>query len=133
MEESQPDFITVEEVATILGVTPRQAARYQSKVRTQKAGSRVLYHKGDIEEQAARKGRAKDATRHFMKPSKPELVPISEMLEYLRERDADNKQLQQQLLQAAHRIGELEERLAHQQKLLTDERKPWWKRLFRRD
>ena len=85
------------------------------------------------------------------------------MLDYLRDRDTQIAHLQQQLLQAAHRIGELETLL--QQRLLPEDAdllrrqlmeseadrtvlrteiarlrtehqravQPWWKKLFRHD
>ena len=71
---------------------------------------------------------------------KMDLVPAGEMLEYLRERDNRNEQLQAQLVAAAAEIGALRERL-EQQKVLTEDNtalrqriaeleRPWWKRLF---
>jgi small-conductance mechanosensitive channel len=159
MQDEPPEehYIPVEEVAVILGVTIRQASRYADRVRTRKAGKRVLFHKGDIDAVAEEK-RIEDAARgearKYEPPkSKTELVPVGEMLDYLRERDAKIDQQQQQLIAAARRIGELEVQL--QQRLLPEDaqhlrqrlaeveaqatqlhaelerkNKSWWERLF---
>src|SRR3712207_2008868 len=115
---NEADYIPVEQVAVMLAVSTRQATRYKDRVRTIKAGNRILYHRGDIEEQARLKGREAEAKRAAeeykeQKPRKTELMPMGDVLEYLREKDAQmrekdahNERLQQQLLQAVHRIGE---------------------------
>jgi hypothetical protein len=162
-------YIPVEEVAVRLGVSIRQASRYAAKVRTQRIGQRMFYHRDDIEEQARLKGieyqasLGKEACRRTEKLPRVELMPPGDMLDYLRDRDTQVAHLQQQLLQAVHRIGELETLL--QQRLLpedadllrrqlmeseadrtvlrtemarlqTDHKRavqPWWKKLFARD
>src|SRR3712207_5139930 len=103
--QDENDYIPAEELATILGVTVRQATLYADRVRTVKAGKRILYHRGDVEALAAERqleGKARSEARHFEPPKpKAELMPPTELLEYLREKD-------QQLMAAARRIGELE-------------------------
>jgi len=127
-------YIPVEQVAAILGVTIRQASRYASKVRTERRGQRIFYHLDDIREQARLRGKEHQASidAHAYRPApqapKAELMPPGEMLNYLRERDAEVRQLQQQLLQAARRIGELEATL--QQRLLPDEANDLQRRLI---
>jgi hypothetical protein len=109
MQEEEA-YIPVEEVAVILGVSPRQAARYQDRVRTKRAGHRILYHRGDITAQAKLRGQGQDAqeaAKAYQQP-KAEGVPASELIQYLREREAHSDMLQEQLHQATHRIGELE-------------------------
>lgn len=109
MQEGEA-YIPVEEAAALLGVTPRQAARYKDRVRTKRAGQRILYHRGDIEQQAALKGQGQDAraAAKVYQPPKPARIPTDEFIQYLREREQHSDRLQEQLRQAAHRIGELE-------------------------
>ena len=152
-------YIPVEEAGRILGVTPRQANRYgtEGKIRTRKAGKRIMYHRGDVEALAEDLGVA-------FKPQKQqpqmELMPPGEVLNYLQQRDAQVYELTSKLTEAYHRIGQLEGTM--QQRLLPeDERQlrqqivdlererselraelerlkeeqenkpqPWWKRLF---
>ncbi len=117
------DYISVEEAADILGVTTRQARRYQHKVRSKVVGKRILLHRGDIAEQAGLKDEAlqvrDEAQSHRERPPRAELVAPGEFLDYLRERESHTERLQQQLIQAAHRIGELETQLA--QRLLPQD------------
>ena len=111
------DYITVEDAASILRVTTRQVNRYGKgnppKIRTQRAGKRLLYHAGDVDALADELG----AVRSVAPPAaKAELVPLGEMLQYQREREQDHARhvndLQGQLQQAARRVGELEAQLA---------------------
>src|ERR687885_1940504 len=117
------DYIPVEEAADILGVTIRQARRYQNKVRSKVVGKRVLLHRGDIVEQAGLKDEALqargEAQSYRGRIPRAELVAPGEFLDYLRERESHAERLQQQLFQAAHRIGELETQLA--QRLLPQD------------
>src|SRR3712207_5740000 len=92
MSDTSQDYITVEEAAAILGITTRQVNRYQDRVRTERVGNRVLYHRDDIFEQAAIRGRveeARQAAEDFkeQKPPKIDVIPTGDMLDYLRERD----------------------------------------------
>jgi hypothetical protein len=148
------EWLTVEEAADRLQVSIRQANRYghgdSPRLRTKRAGKRVLYHRGDVEQLA-------DDLGVVYKPRPPELavdlVPAGEMLNYLRERDQRIDQLTHELMMATRRIVELEherdrrllpedgERLRQQLTLLEAERdalqvqfrRPWWKRLLGRD
>jgi len=43
------EYIMVEEAAAILNMTPRSATRYAPKVRHYRAGSRIMYHRADVE------------------------------------------------------------------------------------
>ncbi len=117
------DYISVEDAADILGVTVRQARRYQSKVRSKVVGKRVLLHRGDIAEQAGLKDEALQARggaqNYRERTPRADLVAPGEFLEYLRERESHAERLQQQLIQAAHGIGELETQLA--QRLLPQD------------
>ncbi len=143
----------MEEVAAMLGVSIRQASRYASKVRTERVNQRVLFHRGDILEQARLKGieheaRERAATYH-PKPQKTDLVPAGDMLEYIRERDRQLAEVQAQLNQALLEIGRLQGQLQEHQQIrqqLTDiqaerdelkqviqQARPWWKRLLGQD
>ncbi len=151
------EYISVEEVAAIMGLSIRQASRYASKVRTERINQRVLFHRGDVMEQARLKGIEQEARERAAtyqpKPQKTDLVPAGEMLEYIRERDRQlaevQERLQSQLNQALLEIGRLQGQLQETQQvrqLLADvqaERdelrkairraQPFWRRWFGRD
>ncbi len=102
--QENPDYIPVEEAAQLLGVTTRQAARYGERVRTKRVGKRVLYHRDDIAQIAQERNLERSYERSTTLTS-------DEFLTYLRERDQQLASLIKQLLDAAHRIGVLEEQL----------------------
>jgi len=113
---AEPEYITVEAAATALNVTTRQVNRYGKgeppKIRTQRAGKRLLYHAADVDALADELGSVRSVTPPG---AKAELVPLGEMLHYQREREQDHARhvndLQGQLIQAAKRVGELEAQL----------------------
>jgi hypothetical protein len=99
------EWLTAPAASEILGISPRQVQRYGSgndaSLRTRQDGRRVLYHAEDVRmlaEQRLLSGqRVTDATsRSLSRPNE------------WKERYDDTNQ---QLLKAAHTIGELEERL----------------------
>lgn len=159
MQDEAAQYIPVEEAAAILGLSIRHTSRYAGKVRTKRIGTRVLYHRGDIEQHAEEK-RIKDQIHEEAQPYKPppkqsstELMPPGDMLDYLRERDQQVERLNQQLTAAAHRVGELEAMLQQRllpedaealrrerdelrdrlQRLESQQKKSWWQRWFGRD
>ena len=77
-------YITVEDAADILQVTPRQAHRYgggdHPRIRTRKAGRRILYHRGDVEALAVDLG---VEFRSRSKPPAPQALAASELLAYI--------------------------------------------------
>lgn len=112
--------ISVEEAADLLRVSTRQAHRYGEqehggRLRTRKAGRRTLFHKGDVEALAAELG------VEYKPPERPktELVPAGEMLHYLRERDQQLNDVQQQLNRAMLQVGRLQGQL--EQRLLPED------------
>jgi len=115
------EYITVEEAAEILQVTTRGANRYghgpNPRLRSRKAGRRLLYNKADVIELARDLG-----VLNQPRPTRPktDLVPAGDMLNYIRERDNRLDALQQALNQAMLEIGRLQARL-EQHKLLADE------------
>ena len=147
------EYIPVEEVAAMLGVKIRQAARYGERVRTKMVGRRMIYHRGDVQaiadERAAQQAaatRGEPYKAHVSSQPRADIVPASELLNMVSD-------LQNKLLVMSHRVGELEGQL--QQRLLPDEaahlretlaaleaerdtlraelermRRPWWKRLL---
>jgi len=132
--QDNTEYIPVEELAVLLGITPRQAARYAEKVRTIKAGKRILYHREDVKELVEER-RLEDKARgeaRKIEPPKPkaELMPTGEVLSFVREQLDRVDAVQQQLLQAAHRIGALEEENRRLKEALSKTALPWWKRLF---
>ncbi len=102
-------YITVEDAASILQVTTRQAHRYgegdRARVRTRRIGRRVMFHKGDVEVLAAELG-VLDQPR----PQRPktDLTSVTAIFDYLRERDVKMEALQQQIQQAMYEIGRLQ-------------------------
>ena len=113
------DWITVEDAAERLQVSTRQAHRYGqpplSRIRTRKAGRRMLFHLGDVEELAAELNvEAKPAPR-----PKTELVPVGEMLTYIRERDQQLSETQERLNRAMLEVGRLQGQL--EQRLLPED------------
>lgn len=150
----EQDYIPVEDVADILQVTIRQAHRYgegsNARIRTRRAGKRKMFNRADVMVLANDLGVLSQP-----RPNRPkmDLVPVGQMLEYIRERDQRLEELQQRLISAAAEIGRLqgqiemrllpEDVLALRQKLEEVERDrdrlhnelrrktlPWWKRLF---
>ena len=142
---SDDEWITVEEAASILGVSPRQVHRYgETRLKTKQAKRRTLFFRADVEALAQEFGLA-DRPPPAPRPAKQELVPAGEMLDYLRERDRQLAEAQSKLEQALLTIGRLQgelERANELRRLLDDtqaerdrlreeiaSRKPWWKRL----
>lgn len=148
MTEGSDEYITVEDAADILQVGIRMVNRYgngpNARLRTRRAGRRILYNKADVRQLAADLGVLDQA-----RPQRPktELVPVGDVLDHM-------AQMQQQLNQAMLEVGRLQGML-EQQKLLTADAdelrqrlaaaegarnalqeelerrsRPWWKRLF---
>jgi hypothetical protein len=148
MEDDQEyEYIPVETAADILKMSPRMVNKYgnDGRLRTKKAGRRVLYVRTDVETLADELG---VDLRPPPKAPRADLVPVGEMMDYIRDRDTKNEALQHQLLQAVAEIATLRERLEHT-RLLTDDNealrkriqelesqldeetnKPWYKKLF---
>ncbi len=147
LEMDEAYSLTVEEVATLLCVSKRQAHRYgagdQPRIRTQMVDGRKLFHKEDTEALVSERWSMPHA-----KPIRAELVPASEMLNYIRERDTQLERVQNQLNQALIEIGRLQgqldqrllpedanrlrERIAELEVQLAKQQRPFWKRLLRR-
>ena len=148
------EYIPVEEAAILLRLSPRMVNNYgkppYSRIKTKRAGRRILYSKPDVLALAEQLG----ADNQPPEPHKTQLVPIGEMLEYLNQ---TQKQLNQAMLevgrlqglldnqrQIAQDANELRQQLAaaeatreaQQQELqalrseLDRYRRPWWKRLI---
>ncbi len=103
------EYITAEEAGMILRVGARQAVRYADRVRTRKAGKRILLHKGDVEQLAHEIG----AEHKGAVPPPAELVPVGAMMETF-------ERQQQQLVLFSREIGRLEGTLQSQQKQLDE-------------
>jgi hypothetical protein len=119
-EEQEYQYIPVETAADLLKMSARMVNKYgnDGRLRTKKAGRRVLYVREDVETLAEEL--AVDM-RPPPKAPRADLVPVGEMMDYIRDRDTKNEELQRQLLQAVAEIATLRERLEHQ-RLLADER-----------
>ena len=103
------EYITAEEAGLILRVGARQAVRYANRVRTRKAGKRILLHKGDVEQLAHEIG----AHHKSAVPPPAELVPVGSMIETF-------ERQQQQLIIFSREIGRLEGMLQAQHKQLDE-------------
>ncbi len=143
-------YITVEEVAAILRVGVRQAARYGERIHTKKAGKRVLFNKAQVIVLAEELG----AFNKVALPVPAEMVPIGDMLQTFERQQDRIQQLalevgrlqgilestQHQLVDAdsvKHRLQDLEvERAALKTQVealewqLSRAGRPWWKRFL---
>src|SRR5438128_2193501 len=104
-------WLTVNEAAAILRMTPRQVNRYGNtgRIRTRRAGRRVLYHNIDVEQLA-------DELRVDERPATQPTslaAPLASLTEQLRDRD-------QQLAEAQHRLEERLDRIEAHQRQLPD-------------
>ena len=130
------EYITVEEAASRLGVTTRQVNRYgggdRPKLRTARAGRRILYHRGDVDALGDELG----AHRRLApaQPTRADLIPAGEMLDYLRERDTQLGELQAELARLSQENGALRARLEdvtterdRVRGLLEAAERPWWR------
>ncbi len=115
MSNNDAAYIPVETAAEILRMTARQVNRYgnEGRLQTRRAGRRVLYLRSDVDALAAELG----VTLRPAPRPRAELVPVGQMLDYLRERDARLDELQRQLLSAATEIGRLQQTIEHQRLL----------------
>jgi hypothetical protein len=109
MTDNGEEYITVEQVASTLRVSVRHAARYAERVRTQKAGKRILFHRGDIEALADELG----AQHKPAIPQPAELVPLGEMMQTFERQQA-------QIAALSHEVGRLQG-ILEQQRLLTED------------
>jgi excisionase family DNA binding protein len=107
-DEEQPEYnLTVEQVAARLNLSIRSAHRYaeSKRLRTRRAGRRVLFHAGDVE------ALARDLDIAASAPPAPqpkqELVPAGQLLDYLKERDRHLAEAQARHEQALLEIGRL--------------------------
>ena len=107
------EYIPVEEVAARLKVSVRQASRYGNRVRTQRAGRRILYHREDVEQLADELGAE---YRIDPPPARSDLLPPGEFL-------ATIERLSSEVARLSREKGQLEGTLqaqAQQQRQLTD-------------
>lgn len=107
-DEEQSQFsLTVEQVAAMLNLSVRSAHRYaeSKRIRTRRAGRRVLFHAGDVD------ALARDLDIAASAPPAPqpkqELVPAGQLLDYLKERDRHLSEAQARHEQALLEIGRL--------------------------
>lgn len=108
-----PEYIPVEDVSERLKVSVRQASRYGAKLRTQRAGRRVLYHRDDVEQLAEELG-----AEHRVAPPQPrtDLLPPGEFLQTF-------ERQQSQIAHLSREVGRLEgqvEAQRQQQRQLTE-------------
>ena len=140
-------YIPVEDGAALLGLKLRKVQRYveQGQIRTKQVGLQTLVHQGDVEALAAERRPAKPTT-----PTPPQagLVPVDELLTYMRERDQQLEELQRQLREALAQNGylrgqldqralptdrdALQKRVAKLERQLELAQEPWWKKRLRR-
>lgn len=116
-------YIQVEDVASILGVSLRQATRYAKKVRTQQDGRRILYHRADVEKLS----QERDAKHDRPLAIRTEVMPPGQIADLLKESQARNEQLSHDvgrltgLLEAQQQRTQLAEQAQRQLALDTDE------------
>ena len=121
-DQDESPWLTVEDAASLLRLTPRQVNRYGSgdepRLRTKRVSRRVLYHSEDVHELA--KELNVTLKPHVSQPSKAEMVPAGDMLDYIRDRDNQLAQLQGQLNRAAQENGRLSTLVDVQARQLED-------------
>ena len=140
-------YIPVEDGAALLGLKLRKVQRYveQGQIRTKQVGLQTLVHQGDVEALAAERRPAKPSTPP---PPQTGLVPVDELLSYMRERDQQLEELQRQLHEALAQNGylrgqldqrvllddrdALQKRMAKLERQLELAQEPWWKKRLRR-
>ena len=146
MSNNDAEYIPVETAAEILKITTRHVNRFgnEGKIRTRKAGRRILYLREDVQALAEELG--VDLVP-VPRPLKADLVPAGEMLEYIRERDRNLEEMQRQLIAIANQNGRLQEQAATAKLLMDDNQSlreriavleaelaqanhPWYKKLF---
>jgi len=98
---SNDEWLSASQAATYLGRTDRQLRRYKEagRVRTQNRGSRILYHKGDLERL---RGELGDDTPP--QAVSTQVLPAGELLDYI-------KQQQDQIAQLSAQLGYLRAQL----------------------
>jgi len=101
--DETPVYIQVEDVASLLGVSKRQATRYAEKVRTQQDGRRILFHRGDVE----RLAQERDVKHDRPLALHTEVIPPGRLLDIITQQQQDNMRISRE-------NGELAERLQAQ-------------------
>src|SRR5262245_31794743 len=114
MADNDTQWLTVEQVATMLGVSTRQAHRYgegpSARLRTKRAGRRILFNRADVEALAVELGIAHQPPP-APKPPRVEIVQQqtqNELLGYLRERDEELRHYQAKLESLLVELGRLQ-------------------------
>ena len=118
---NEEHWLTVEEAANRLKLTTRATHRYgeQKRVKTKRAGRRILFYGPDIDQLAEELGAA-NKPKPAPKQPKTEMVPAGELLGYLREKDQQLAEQQQQISALLIRLAEKETELG-QRLLPADE------------
>ncbi len=106
-------YITAEQAAARLKLSPRQTVRYADRITTRKAGRRLLFNAAEVDLLAEQ---LNIADRPAPMP-RAELVPVSEMLTHQRQQE-------QEIARLSYQIGRLEAIVAERdqsQRLLMDD------------
>jgi chromosome segregation ATPase len=104
-------YITAEQAATRLKLSPRQTVRYADRITTRKAGRRLLFNAAEVDQLAEQ---LNIVDRPAPMP-RAELVPVSEMLTHQRQQEQEIARLSYQIGRLEATITEREQR----QHLLT--------------
>ncbi len=100
------DYLHVEEVADLLGVSKRQATRYAKKVRTLQDGRRIMYHRGDVEKLA----QERDVKHDRPLALHTEIMPPGKIADLLRETQTRNEQISRDNVQLTERLKAQQQR-----------------------
>lgn len=134
---SQSDeWLTAKQAAAILRVDPRSVHRYAEQDRLTKrdaGGRRVLFSRESV-------ARLADELAVDVLPDKQrqraDVLPASELLTYLRERDQQLADTQRRLESAIYELAQAHARVAQLESELAQGRdtapRPWWSRLLTR-
>ena len=121
MTDDTETWLTVEEARAIVRLSARQFYRYAGQLRTRTQGRRTLYAASDVEALAVQ---LDAASRPPPAPQPPRVEVMqqqqSELLDYIRERDAQLAGYQRDLVQLAAELAAVRAEVAMQRQL-TDQ------------
>lgn len=116
MTDTDEEWLTVEAVAQRLRVSVRHASRYGDRVRTMKAGKRILYHRDDVDALGVELG----VDNKPLVPTPIEMLPAGEMMTAIERHQAQLFAMAQQLADVNRELGHLEGVIEGQRPIVED-------------
>lgn len=122
--EDDAEYITADQAAEVLRVSSRQVHRYAEgnnpRLRVRKAGRRLLFHAGDVDQLALD---LNVAHRPRPRPSAVRMMPQGELAQYLKQKDEEIAQLREEIAQRREEIARLQTAMQAQKELYEKEMK----------